>query len=148
MQNDKKSADSSKDLENFDIESILQNASTAPYLEGKTIDTIHADIFDVISNLEGMTPEHLEESCKKLAGYRYIEKLCDLEPGKGVRWMRKDTLKLTNGGILIRIEFGDKQVKILCKNHRHFFRYAFDDCLSFQKLSVEEQIILAHSINI
>ena len=129
MQNDKKSADSSKDLENFDIESILQNASTAP-------------------NLEGMTPEHLEESCKKLAGYRYIEKLCDLEPGKGVRWMRKDTLKLTNGGILIRIEFGDKQVKILCKNHRHFFRYAFDDCLSFQKLSVEEQIILAHSINI
>jgi hypothetical protein len=134
---------------NLDIESILKNAnlSTAPYLEGKTIDTIHADIFHALSDLEGMTPGHLEESCRKLAGYRYIEKLCDLEPGKGVRWMRKDSLKLTNGGILIRIEFGEKQVKILCKNHNYFIRYAFDDCLSFQKLSVEEQIILAHSIN-
>jgi len=128
--------------ETLDIASILSNSEKMEYLEGKTTADIHRDVFDALRDLPGMDPTHLEECCSKLAGYRYIDKLCDLQTGRGVRWLRKDTLNIVQGGILIRVEFEDDKVKLLCKNHRYFFRGVFDDCVVFQKLSTEEQLIL------
>jgi hypothetical protein len=50
---------------------------------------------------------------------------------------------LTNGGILLDIKVTDDGINILCKNSMNrFFSYKWDDCLSYQKLSFEEQIIL------
>jgi len=134
------------DLGTLDIESILENAnSTSPYLQEKTIEDIHREVFEAISEIPGMTNELLEEYCRKLAGYRYVEKLCDLQIRKNVRWIRKDTLKLTRGGLLLQIAFEADQVKLLCKSNQIFFRYTFDDCVNFQKLTVEEQLILLYT---
>jgi hypothetical protein len=136
-------------LEKLDIDAILANADNInTSVQGKTIDDIHTEVFEALSELQGMTQPHLEDLCRKLAGYRYVEKLCDLQTGKGVRWVRKDSLKMTQGGMLVRVEFDDEKVKILCRNHRYFFKYAFDDCLSFQKLTLEEQLILLYQKNI
>jgi len=50
---------------------------------------------------------------------------------------------LTNGGILMNIKIENSGVQLLCRNNANrFFNIKFDDCLVFQKLSMEEQLIL------
>jgi ABC-type molybdate transport system ATPase subunit len=54
-----------------------------------------------------------------------------------------NNIKLTNGGIVTDIKFMNNETHILCMNsQRRFIQYKFDECLTFQKLSVEEQLIL------
>jgi hypothetical protein len=61
-----------------------------------------------------------------------------------VRWLRlASEPKLTNGGIVADIKFMDNGTHVLCKNVLgRFIQYKFDDCMTFQKLSVDEQLIL------
>ena len=50
---------------------------------------------------------------------------------------------LTNGGIVVDINFTKEHTLIVCRNYRNYFiKYKFDDCITFQKLSTEEQLIL------
>ena len=50
---------------------------------------------------------------------------------------------LTNGGIVVDVKFLDNGTHILCKNGLRFIQYKFDDCLTFQKLSADEQMVLS-----
>jgi hypothetical protein len=114
------------------------------YLENKTLQIITDDIFHKINSL--YTSIELKESfCSKLAGYRYVDEIRELHKGKHTRWIRKSASPplLTNGGTLVNIIFNDTGTSFTCKGYsKHFFQCRFDDCLVFQKLSVEEQVIL------
>lgn len=138
-----------KDPELFstiDIEQLLESIESDKndYLEGKTLKDINNDIYDKINTLD-MIIEKKQEICNKLIGYRQVDQLNELHKGKHVRWIR-NTIgehKLTNGGIVIDIKFLDNGTHVLCKNNlNRFLQYKFDDCITFQKLSTEEQLIL------
>jgi hypothetical protein len=138
-----------KDPELFstlDIEQLLESIENEKndYLEGKTLKDINKEIYEKINCL--FTPiEQKQDLCNKLVGYRIVDELHELHKGKHVRWIRSTIgePKLTNGGIVIDIKFLDNGTHVLCKNNlNRFIQYKFDDCITFQKLSSEEQLIL------
>jgi hypothetical protein len=46
------------------------------------------------------------------------------------------------GGILVKIDVFEEKISLLCKNGSHFQRYSFNDSLIYQKLSMEEKMIV------
>lgn len=118
------------------------------YLENKTLQDIVDDVFNVLRTLP-INKYKIEELCEKLSEYRYIDKICDLHKGKHVRWIRINTIdkpleyNLTNGGVVVDISFTKENTIIVCRNYQNtFIKYKFDDCITFQRLSTDEQLIL------
>ena len=112
------------------------------YLENKTLKKITNEIYEVTKEIFSSTDVH-KQICLKLVGYRNVDELHELHKGKHIRWIRRGTNKLTNGGIVVDIKFLDTGTHILCMNSmQKFIQYKFDDCISFQKLSQTEQLIL------
>ena len=89
----------------------------------------------------------LKEMHKKLKNYRYIGDLTGLQYGYYIRWIPlKDptNIYLTNGGIIIDIDILKNGIHIRVKNNRNrLFQIKFDECIIFQKLTVQENIILS-----
>jgi TPP-dependent trihydroxycyclohexane-1,2-dione (THcHDO) dehydratase len=88
----------------------------------------------------------LKEINKKLKEYRYISDLSEINYGSYIRWINLnniDNIKLTNGGIILDMKMTNKGIIIICKNNmnRNFGIY-FDECLIFQKLSDQENVLL------
>ena len=84
---------------------------------------------------------------KKLKGYRYIDEINDLKYGSFVKWIPiidPNNIPLHYSGIICEIKITDDGVFLVCKNfmHRHY-TFKMDECLIFQKLSTQEQIILS-----
>tara|TARA_B100001063_G_C16634406_1_gene487540 strand:- start:383 stop:823 length:441 start_codon:yes stop_codon:yes gene_type:complete len=88
----------------------------------------------------------LKQYHKKLKQYRYVDDLADLKYGCYIRWINltnPDNLNLTNGGLIVDINFYDDGVQIKCKNnYNRFFNIKFDESMIFQKLSQQELILL------
>jgi hypothetical protein len=128
----------------IDIELLLDSIEKDKndYLENKTMQDVTEDIFNKIDELD-ISKAEKQKICNKLIGYRFVDEIHEIHKGKHVRWIRNTTQKLTNGGIVMDIKFLDNGTQILCMNSIHRFnQYKFDECFTFQKLSVEEQLIL------
>ena len=129
----------------IDIDAIidaLENDGSTEYLEKETLESIQKSVYDCLRE-NGV--KNLAIHCQKLADYRYVEEICHLHKGKNVRWIRKNVSEktLTNGGIVVDIKFLDNGMHILTKNNQNrFIQYKFDDCLTFQKMSTGEQLVL------
>jgi hypothetical protein len=103
-------------------------------------------------NLNVINELHLERSIglnylKRLKGYRYIDELNDLKYGAFIKWIPiidPSNLPLNYSGIICDISITDNGVLIKCKNfmHRHY-TFKMDECLIFQKLSSQEQVIIS-----
>jgi len=123
----------------MNIEQLLNSIEKGrnDYLENKTMNDITADIFNRLQS------RGLINLCNKLVGYRLVDEIYELHKGKHVRWLNRQGT-LTKGGTVVDIQFLETGVQVLCKNHRssRFFRYKFDECLTFQQLTVEEQLLL------
>lgn len=128
----------------IDIDNLLSKIETDKhdYLENKTTASITDEIYTLLS--EQVPPiEDKKEICKRLVGYRYVDEINELHKGKHIRWIRSGTGKLTNGGIVMDIKFLDNGTHVMCKNSiNRFVQYKFDECITFQKLSMEEQLIM------
>jgi hypothetical protein len=151
----------------MDIENLLETIENEKndYLENKTMSDIANIIMEQLDELR-LGSREVECIYGKLIGYRFVDEIHELHKGKHVRWIRKrgtnnirsvngqlgnvkltngqlGNVKLTNGGIVVDIKFLDTGVQVLCLNsQQRFIQYKFDDCLTFQKLSTEEQLIL------
>ena len=84
---------------------------------------------------------------KKLKGYRYIDEINDLKVGGFIKWIpitNPDYLPLNQSGIICEIKLTDNGVLIKYKNfmHRHY-TFKMEECLIFQKLSSQEQVIIS-----
>jgi len=126
----------------IDIENILASIENVKndYLENKTLAYIVKENFENVRSL-GLDKTTMEKICNKLIGYRYVDEIHELFKGRHVRWIRDGVL--TNGGIVVDIKFTDDGIQILCKNNMNrFIQYRFDECLTFQKLSSEEELLL------
>jgi hypothetical protein len=129
----------------MDIETLLESIENEnnDYLENKTTQTVIQENYQAISRICS-DENKKKEICDKLIGYRFVDEINELFMGRHVRWIRlNNDVKLTNGGIVVETKFLDSGIHVLCKNNQHrFIQYKFDECYTFQKLSVEEQLIL------
>jgi hypothetical protein len=128
----------------------LENDNNS-YLENKTLKIINKEVFDAISEL-GCDAERHADLYAKLMGFRLVNEICELHNGKyvkAVRRMRYDgkSPKITVFGTVANVKFNDNGM--LVRVFRHVsstkcmhMNYNFDNYITFQKLSEEEQLIL------
>ena len=150
-------------IENIDVNELFENAMKDPtlfstldidkllssiendkndYLENKSMKIITNEIYEKI-NETGIDKKTRLEYCKKLVGYRLVDNVHELHKGKHLRWIRESSKNLTNGGIVVNIKFLDTGTHVLCmSNGNRFIQFKFDDCIIFQKMTIEEQLIM------
>tara|TARA_A100001011_G_scaffold398812_1_gene504624 strand:+ start:1788 stop:2216 length:429 start_codon:yes stop_codon:yes gene_type:complete len=101
---------------------------------------------DILQQLQ-LEKDILKKYHKKLKYYRYCDEMSDLQYGYYIRWIplkNPDNIKLTNGAIITDIMIVNNCIQIQLKNNRNrFFQIKFDECIIFQKLSEQENIILS-----
>ena len=140
-------------LSSIDIDALVSNmdVENAPYLL-QTQSEIQTQILTSLVSFY-KNDNTLMDVCKKLVGYRYVDELYQIHRGKHVRWLRykigerplqEDAMRLTNGGIVVDIKFGENGACVLVRvpGAGFFTQYRFDECLTFQKLTDEENMIL------
>lgn len=133
-------------LSTINIDELLETLekNNTDYLENKTLDSISQEVAATCLNL-GVPRERAMDLCDKLIGYRQVNEIHELHKGKLVK-----TVKMVDGqariqlkGIVMNIKFLDNGTHILCMNpQRKFSQYKFDEYITFQQLSTEEQLIL------
>jgi hypothetical protein len=132
-----------------DIDAILENSELNSVLTRDLLRDLSEEIVGSLKTVSFST-DLIAEYCSKLIEYRFIDKIFQLQKGKHVRWIRKQPPStkysvapiLTNGGIVMDIKFTNKGISILCKNKDRFIQYNFDDCLTYQKLSPDELMVV------
>lgn len=112
-----------------------------------TMQSKHAIVADIMS---------------RLSTYRLADELDDLRVGKFIRWIFKHEVDeqtretsgdvsvnikrlLPNGAIVQSIDIFDHGIMIACKNmgpRGRYFSFRMDDCVIFQHLSRQEQMLL------
>ena len=140
-------------LSQIDMPAFMASLETTnPYFENKTLPDLSTDIFNVVSELSEIGIKEKENICNRLTEYYHVGQIYQFQKGRYIRWLRKpkggnDNVKLTNGGVVMEIIFREQGgTYILCMtNQRRPCQLRFDDCLFFQKLTDEEQLVLAVS---
>lgn len=132
------------------LDALLEDEKN-DYLEDKTHENIAEDILNSLSDLEVYSPETLGRLSQSLLEYRYVDKINDLHAGKAIKWLKISPLetdeikvKMKSGAICGGVRFRDDGTYVLCVsiNGKNFFQLKYDDFLIYQKLSVDEQMIL------
>jgi hypothetical protein len=129
----------------LDIDRILDTLESDQndYLENLTLEKIQKGVYDALVDV-GVPKPNIPKLCASLADYRYVDEICHLHKGKYVRWMRRNKPgELTKGCRVVDIKFADTGICVVCiTNIGRFMQYRYDDCITFQKLEIEEQLIL------
>ena len=125
----------------LDIPALLAAAEnvSSDFLNTHSLSTISQDNLNAIQST-GIIGEQLQNITNKLVEFYHIDYIYQIHKGKHVRWLRNG--RLTNGGIVVDIKFLDTGTHILCKCHQRFIQYKFDECITFQRLSTDEMMIL------
>jgi hypothetical protein len=94
-----------------------------------------------------LSQQDITEIMRKLKDYMYVDEMNELRHGAFIRWIPikdPDNLHLTAGGLLCEIKVTDDGVSLTCKNfaHKHY-QIKMDECLIFQKLTAQEQVLLS-----
>ena len=94
-----------------------------------------------------LSQQEVAEYMQKLREYKYIDEMNHIRHGSFIRWIPisdPDNIHLTSGGIICDIKIADTGVHLVCKNFaRKHYQIKMDECLVFQKLSGQEQVLLA-----
>ena len=105
--------------------------------------------------LNGDADDETEEAFltiqKQLKEYRYVDQIKDIHYGSYLRWIslkpqKNRTIKLTTGGLVcdLPVSKTSGEVNIVCRNNMHrFFTVKMNENIIFQKLTDQEQVILA-----
>jgi hypothetical protein len=133
----------------LDIESILQTAELAEYLENRTLHDIRDERDMALEELE-LSEECYKNFTQKLEKYRYVNKICDIHRGKYARWIKKNVdndpeykPKLSFGGVVCDIKFNDNGTYLHCFScGKYHFSLKIDNFVFFQKLTEEEWNVL------
>ena len=131
-------------LSTIDINKLLESLENDKndYLENKTIKKMTKEIYDTINKLD-IDKEKKMNYCQKLNEYRLVNDICDLHKGKHIKWIKLVNNQLIGGGIVVNIKFMENGTHILVKNQiNRFIQIKMDDCIIFQKMILQEQLIL------
>jgi hypothetical protein len=132
----------------MDVEELMSalDNNTNKSILGLTREKIMNQNWNILKELH-LDKKTTLDYLKKLKDYRYLDEIDDLRYGGYIRWVQitdPTNLPLNQCGIICDIVITDTGVCIVCKNfmHRHY-RIKMDECLIFQKLNNQEQIILS-----
>jgi len=131
-------------LSTIDVEKLLDSLENDKndYLENKTIKKITKEIFNKVNELD-IEKEKKINYCEKLNEYRLVNEINELHKGKHIKWIKLINNQLIGGGIVVNIKFTDNGTNVLVKNQlNRFIQIKMDDCLIFQKMTLQEQLIL------
>ena len=139
--------------ENMNIEDVLHSLDNDRNLSISklTYDKINNMKYNMLERL-GINDDELESMLHKLADYRYVEELQDIQHGAFIRYVpltskngqKEGEIVLKNGGFICEVKILGSGVHLLCRNHfRKIFQLKLDEVLIFQKLSNQEEIILS-----
>jgi hypothetical protein len=125
-----------KALENKENESILN-------LTNLKIKEINLNILKELHLPRNTTLDYM----KKLKDYRYIDEVNNIKYGAFIKWIPltdPNYLPLNSGGFISEIKITDNGMVLVCKNFMHkYYQIKMDECLLFQKLSYQEQVLLS-----
>jgi hypothetical protein len=132
----------------MDVEKLLKaldNEENSKFLN-LTTKKINEMKQEILSELH-LSKEEIKKLMQKLKEYAYVDEMSELRYGAFIRWIPikdPDNVHLTAGGILCEINVTDDGVSITCKNFAHkYYRIRMDECLVFQKLTSQEQVLLS-----
>ena len=131
-------------LSTIDIDKMLGSLENDrnDYLENKTIESVTTEIYQKVNELDVPT-ETKQHYCKNLSEYRLVNDIHELHKGKQIKWIRPSNNKLVGGGIVVNIKFLDNGTHVVVKTQSNkFIQIKFDDCWIFQKMLMQEQLIL------
>ena len=101
---------------------------------------------EILKELD-LTRNELIEYMTKLKDYQYIDEINEIRYGRFIRWIPlkdPENIHLATGGVVCEIKVLDTGVSIICKNFaKRHYHLVFDECLIFQKLSDQEQVLLS-----
>lgn len=128
------------------LEKALENENNAS-VSNLTTRKINAEKWRQLQQL-GFNRSVLEDYFHKLRDYRHVDDLNGLLHGSYIRWIdlkNPENLSLARGGIICDIKIGQKGVQLLCKTHPNpaMFHVIMDEAVIFQRLSIQERVILA-----
>lgn len=123
----------------------LDDDNNSKYLD-LTYSVINDTKKEVLGGLN-ISTEQQNDFMKKLEKYIYIDEINNIKEGAYIRWIELDSdtdLKLVPGGIVCETKVTEQGLVLICKNFVHkYFEIKIEDSLIFQKLSEQEQILLA-----
>ena len=130
-------------LAQLDLDEIFDGVDTPSYLETTSFEEIHQRTYQVLRE-RIRDADQIAEFSGKLADYRVIDEVFEIQMGKYIRYipLNKEEFTFGGGGVVVDIRFLDSGTQILCKNRNRFFQIKFDQHLVFQKLSFDEQLFL------
>jgi hypothetical protein len=132
----------------LDISCILSNSDIAinRAMSQVSLAGIADDIYSAVSRVN-TSVDTVAIICSKLSEYKLIDNLSEFTCKRHIRWInlaRPDYLH--SGGTMLDVKFLDRGVNILLlSGGKRFTQYRFDECISFQKLSYDEQLVLMAS---
>lgn len=105
--------------------------------------------FKIIKELQ-LSKEHTIDLMNKLKEYKYVDEMNELKYGTYIRWIPltdPDNIVLTKGALFCEYKITDAGVFIVCKNfgfsEKKYFQFKMDECIVFQKLTNQEQVLLS-----
>ena len=93
-----------------------------------------------------LSDEDVDLYLEKLHVYRYVDEMDEMNIGSYIRWFNiKDpnNIKLTNGGFIIDMKYQNDTILLICKNTiNKLFSLKLEECILFQKLTKQEELII------
>jgi hypothetical protein len=130
-------------MDSIELKNALENSKNE-YLLKYTLQKIN-DIKQHVINELPILQKNKNSLKKKLKDYKYVIDLEELKEGSFIRWItqKNDDYYLTNGGFIVEVIFTENGILLLIKGiNSSFFKIVFDQCIIFQKLNKQENILL------
>jgi hypothetical protein len=130
-------------MDSIELKNALENSKNE-YLLKYTLQKINDIKLHVINELP-ILQKNKNSLKKKLKDYKYVIDLEELKEGSFIRWItqKNEDYYLTNGGFIVEVIFTENGILLLIKGiNSSFFKIVFDQCIIFQKLNKQENILL------
>ena len=72
--------------------------------------------------------------------YQLIQELHEIKDGRYIKWLKVDDKKWT-GGFVLKVDIEEDGARILVKKGKYIITCIYDECIIYQKLSLDEQLI-------
>ena len=132
----------------MDVEQLLKalDNDENEHLINMTSEKLNSMKKEILTEIQ-LSPQEVTEYMQKLREYKYIDEMNHIRHGSFIRWIPisdPENIHLTSGGIICDIKITDTGVHLVCKNFaRKHYQIKMDECLVFQKLSGQEQVLLS-----
>lgn len=72
--------------------------------------------------------------------YQLIQELHEIKDGRYIKWLKLDDKKW-RGGFVVKVNIEEDGARILVKKGKYMITCIYDECIIYQKLSLDEQLI-------